>query len=135
MITEIISGISLIVSITSLLLIFLQTTKNWYVNIVTKERLAWSKNLKELLNQFIEVYYNGGDLRKHRDKILIVLNNGNENHKNIAKCIEDIVNEKSDNLDSLIGAAQEVLNWNWRKVKRESATTARSKDVQNDQNN
>ena len=129
--SAIISFVSMLVSVMTFIMVFLQTTKNWYVNIVTKERLEWAENVRKALANYIEAYYDNKDLRPYENKILLYLNsesvNANPEHKIFVEHLKAVTTHRIDDLNAFIMASQALLNW--RETKKESATLLRSKNV------
>lgn len=129
----ILSGIAIIVSILSLLLVVFRTQKDWYVNLVVKERITWKENVKQALDAYIDAYYTQQDLRPYEKKILLFLNsentNANQYHVEFAISLKAVTNHEIDTLDNLIKTSQLLFNKNWRDIKLESSTIFRSKNV------
>lgn len=129
----VISGISVFIAALSLCLVFFQTTKNWYVNLVSSQRLTWAENVRQALHSYIEAYCTHQDLLPYQEYILLYLNSehphGNPEHIRFVRSLKAVTNHQTQTLDELIAAAQLLLNWNWREVKRESASILRSKNV------
>ena len=133
MYTIIISFISVTVSVMSFLFVILQTTKSWYVNIVTKQRIEWAENVRMAINEYIEAYYDNKNLQLYEKKILLYLNsehtNANKEHIKFVKTLKAVTEGQAQNIDDLIMSSQLLLNWNWREIKKESATVFRSNNV------
>ena len=129
----ILSGIAILVSILSFLLVVFRTQKDWYVNLVVKERITWKENVKQALDVYIDAYYTQQDLRPYEKKILLFLNsentNANQYHVEFAMSLKAVTNHEIDTLDNLIKTSQVLFNKNWRDIKLESSTIFRSKNV------
>lgn len=117
----IVAGVAAAIAMISVVSVFYQSRKGWYVNVVAPQRLQWADNLRYTLSEFITAFYEGKELQPFKDKIALYLTPGNEYHAELIEAVNHACSADKDSLQTVIVAAQKALRINWWMVKGESA--------------
>lgn len=126
-----IAGVSAVVAVISVIVVYHQTRKGWRISVLSPQRLEWAENLRGAVAAFILAFYNNEDLRSHRARIFLYLNPNNKTHSPLINAVNTICNGEDFEMDKVIAITQELLRWNWWVAKSE-AEVSRSEEVQRD---
>lgn len=126
-----IAGVSVIIAVISLIVVYHQTRKGWHISVLAPQRLEWAENVRNAVAAFISAFYNNNDLRSCRARILLYLNPQNKIHSSLIAAVNAICDGKDFEIDKLIVLTQDLLRWNWWVAKSE-AGVAYSEEAQRD---
>lgn len=128
--------ISLVLSIIAVLIslysVYLTYRKN-INNVITKNRMVWIAEIRELVNKFLTEYEGDASKQKMtnlRNHIYLYMNmkNNNKNYNELASCLNECINSDYSvkNRENLILACQAVLSDVWVRLKREGGMSEKS---------
>ena len=130
-----INSISVIISIVLSVLAFIVSVCNLYLEkrkviagSLVNERIEWMKDVRQLMNEFLENYYLNADhskLQICKLKLELYIRRDNPMYNDLNALLEVCTNTEFsiDNYDKLIEECQKVLNNTWKRIKLESGVS------------
>lgn len=126
--------ISLAVSILSLCISLITVIVNYHISkrklftdVFSQYRIYWINNVRDLLNKYIQFYYEGNRKKMHKCKgnIDVYLNFKYDDHKAFSELLQQsILNENNDkDITKIIIESQKLIDNYWRKAKAEAGMT------------